>query len=389
MNDRLKAEPVPDLKRRVAARIRELRRVQHLSQAELARRVGIRPGPMNVIEQAQHLPSGRLLCRLADVLAVSTDVLLDRVPGMIASQAPASYGYTLASADGPRAVPVVFSDDPKLKPDACDKVNAIVHAFLALEDLCGVPKRAHIPLYLPFAANETGLEGLVAQVRQALGIGQGVIFDYLELLENAGLRIVFCPLPSKVESVAFYDDANANALIFIRARLNVERQLFELIKRLGTIYLHTRRQYGGVTAPRAGREVLDDVHAARKFAALFLMPAAAVCASVDQLGIAPGEWTYELLLRIKHRFGVSAHSFLLRLEELHLIAPPLKADFQRRIEAYYRKTGYGEPDASRRILTPNGRLGDLWQVARQRRPRPPELKQIARALSTAGVGLGR
>jgi len=42
------------------------------------------------------------------------------------------------------------------------------------------------------------------------------------------------------------------------------------------------------------------------FAATFLMPSGAVTDTVEQLGIRQKQWPYELLLRIKHRFGVSA-----------------------------------------------------------------------------------
>jgi hypothetical protein len=36
----------------------------------------------------------------------------------------------------------------------------------------------------------------------------------------------------------------------------------------------------------------------------------------DYLGIQKKHWSYELLLRIKHCFGISAEAFLYRLNEL-------------------------------------------------------------------------
>ena len=212
------------------------------------------------------------------------------------------------------------------------------------------------------------------QVRQVLGIGQAVIFDYLELLENAGLRVVFCPLPDKIQSVAYYDARNANAFLIVRNGLNVERQLFELIKRLGSIYMFTRRVYGQLPANEAG--ALDDLHVARQFAALFLMPASSVRASVMQLGVKPDEWNYELLLRLKHRFGVSAQAFLMRLGELNLIDKAGADALRTKIAAHYQQTAYGEPDATRRVLSPNGRLGDLLLIA----SRNPETAEEAREI---------
>ena len=82
-----------------------------------------------------------------------------------------------------------------------------------------------------------------------------------------------------------------------------------------------------------------------------------------QLGLGRDDWTYDLLLRIKHRFGVSAQAFLFRLVELGLITDALAVSFRARIERHYSATSYAEPDSTRRILSPNGRLGDLLLAA--------------------------
>ena len=83
------------------------------------------------------------------------------------------------------------------------------------------------------------------------------------------------------------------------------------------------------------------------------MPKHSVCDTVSQLGIQKKRWSYELLLRIKHRFGISAEAFLYRLNELDLIDPDLVEPLQKKIFDHYHKTAFGEPDFSRRLLTPN------------------------------------
>jgi len=269
-------------------------------------------------------------------------------------------------------------DDPALDKAERAMVDQIIQSFLALEDLCGAQKRAHIPLYVPFSRTTEGIEMWAQQVRQVLGIGQAVIFDYLELLENAGLRIVFCALPGRIQSVSFYDARNANAFLLVRRGLNGERQLFELIKRLACIYMYTRRVYGQLPSNEAG--ALDDKHVARQFAALFLMPSTAVRASVAQLGVKPDGWSYELLLRLKHRFGVSAQAFLMRLGELNLINKKGGEELRGLIEAHYKKTAYGEPDATRRVLSPNGRLGDLLLIALRNPETAEEVTAIGKTL---------
>lgn len=353
------------IREKIGNSIRRLRQIKHISQAELARRIGVRPGPLNTIEMGRHVPSGRLLMKLADELDVSVDDLLGRnnQPTALKDER-ARYFTAEGTTERPYAQPIVLRDDQPLSKAAEKRLDELARSFLELEDICGAQKCATIPLRHPFTADDRGIEILAQQVRTFLGIGHAVIFDYLELFENAGLRVYFCQLPSRIFSVAYYDAINANAFFFINIKMNVERQLFELAKRLGAIYLYT----GGACSPNAQSPgPLDTLRIARKFAAFFLMPEASVRNTIAQTGITPDRWSYELVLRLKHRFGVSAESFIIRLEELGLITELLAKKFKARIRREYKKTGYKEPDGSRRMLSPNGRMGDLMAVAEKSR----------------------
>ncbi len=310
------------------------------------------------------MPSGRLLVRLADHLDVSVDDLLGRAtetPGSLLREKPAAYLCHDSTGGKPYAIPMRLRDDNRLDAETEASLNQLVVEFLNLEDCCGAQKCANIPLRHAFVPDDRGIELLAQQVRQFLGIGHAVIFDYLELFENAGLRVVFSALPAKVASVAYYDSVNSNVFFFINEVHGAERQLFELAKRLGAVYLHT----GGCRD--AMEDKVDTLRIARKFAAFFLMPEAAMRATVAQTGITPDRWTYELVLRLKHRFGVSAESFTIRLEELALITPAIAKRIKTRIRRDYKKTNFEEPGGTRRILTPNARLDDLRLVAGRKR----------------------
>ncbi len=110
------------------------------------------------------------------------------------------------------------------------------------------------------------------------------------------------------------------------------------------------------------------------------MPAKAVSDTVEQLGIQKKHWSYELLLRIKHRFGVSAEAFLYRLDELNLIDPSLVQALKDTIHEHYGKTDFGEPDLSRRLLTPNDRLWDLVLTGKESEEGREEVVEIERVL---------
>ena len=365
LHDSYEQEDDARLRQRIALQVRTFRQLKHLSQSDLARRIGVRPGPMNAIEMGKHVPSGRMLLRLSEALGVSIDTLLGRTEpsGRVYEDRPTYLCGNTPATPQPTAIPMLLRDDVKLDDVSATRVQDLVFEFLALEDACSAQKSATIPLRHPFTTDTRGIELLAQQVRQFLGIGHSVIFDYLELLENAGLRIVFCPLPESQASVAYYDAENANVFFFINEAMNAERQIFELAKRLGAVYLHT----GGARPPGAQADgPRDSLRIARQFAAFFLMPEAAMRATVAQTGITPDRWTYELALRLKHRFGVSAESFVIRLEELALITEPLAKKYKARIRKEYKKTGYKEPDGTRRVLTPNGRLDDLRLIAGRR-----------------------
>ncbi|MEA3417462.1 MAG: hypothetical protein U9R02_15190 [Thermodesulfobacteriota bacterium] len=69
-----------------------------------------------------------------------------------------------------------------------------------------------------------------------------------------------------------------------------------------------------------------------------------------RIGIRQKQWSYNLLLRIKHRFGVSTEAFLYRLDELNLIDPSFIEPLKAKIHKHYGKTDYSELDLSRRIF---------------------------------------
>jgi len=379
-----------DLAIRVGERIRQVRMIQHISQAKLAADIGICAGPLGWIENGKHLASGRVLCRIAGRLNVRIDDLFEE-DTVWESSAP-------AVSD---AVPVVL---PPLDTEADAEALKAAHVVclsvakqvLALEELCGVVKMASIPLYSPFTPTEAGAEHLAARVRQNLGIGDAVVYDYLELFESAGLRVVFMEMPADCETFCGYDRLNRNAFFFINSLLKKqpELQMFRLVFELGRIFWHTRMVCGAAEARAAegGEPVLDETQFASRFASCFLMPASAVLTSVWQLGLTPKARTWAMLLRLKKRYGVSAQRFALRLRELKL-----SWDYTAKIRPrrYLIKKGNGPfflenavSGGNRPQLAMNGRLGDLLVQAEQKAGKDQKaVSAVKRGLRQNGVTL--
>ncbi|MFP4446624.1 MAG: helix-turn-helix domain-containing protein [Desulfosudaceae bacterium] len=383
----------------IGRNIRLLRKQRGWTIASLAAAASMAEVPLGRIERGENAPSAGVLYRLAKVFGVSVDTLFAEGEDILVSR-------QAASTEDP-FIPVRPAE--AFSQTIAQTTREIITAVCMLEDICRAQKQAAIPLNLNFEAGERGLRDLAETVRHYMGIGTSIVFDYIELFESIGFRVVFLPLPKDKPSISFYDMNNRNAFFFIRNRMNPERQLFQLVYGLGRVLMlswteqHGRRpfptgrektppaeeqpQAAAAAAPAAGAsETLEGkpltMHrAARKFAAFFLMPEQAVRATVNQLGIRDDEWSWELLLRLKHRFGVSADAFLFRLRELGLIDLILHERFRERIHDHYQATDFAEPDASRRVITPNGRIWDLVLAARQRRDAAPELKKIEATLT--------
>jgi Zn-dependent peptidase ImmA (M78 family)/transcriptional regulator with XRE-family HTH domain len=342
----------------IGKNIRFLRRQSSWTLAELATRVGMSEGPLGRIERGVNAPSASVIYRLSKVLGVSVNALF----------ADAKQDLHTIRFEGKQDTFLVTigKEDAILPGRVQSAAGDIIEAFQALEDICNARKRAQIPLLIPFDPTEQGMEALSETTRRIMEIQHGIVFDYFELFENQGFRVVVLPMPKDVDSFSYYDPPCQNAFFFLNARKNTERQLFSLAYELGRVFILTYTMQQGLELFASQDEKVPDAHkpftarhGANRFAATFLMPQKSVCDTVRQLGIQKKHWSYELLLRIKHRFGISSEAFLYRLNELDLIDPVLIEPLKQSVYNHYEKTAFGEPDFSRRLLTPNGRLWDL------------------------------
>lgn len=389
-----KTQAERDIAVRVGSRIRQLREIQHVSQIRLATEIGIRAGPLGWIEKGKHLPSGRVLYRLAKQLNV-------RIDDLFQEKNVWETGIPSASDTMPILLPPLdnaVADNAEPVKSAHIICQGVAETLIQLEELCGAAKMAEIPLYVPFRPTEAGAEHLAACVRQGLGVGSAVIYDYLELLENAGMRVVFMDMPEGCSTFCGYDRLNRNAFFFVNSLLKKqpETQVFRIMFELGRIFWYTRKLFGAdaeeaQTALTEG--ALDEATFARRFAAYFLMPACALQKTVWQMGLTPTTWTWEVMLRLKKRYGVSAQGFAQRLQALNLSwcdkqkRSPKHYLFKDEIDAFLAEKGAAvEPGGCRPLLTMNARLCDLLLQAEVRAGKVQKpINTVKRLLRQSGV----
>ena len=358
----------------VGDNIRSFRRSRNWTLAQLASKIGIQEGPLGRIERGANLPSATVIYNLARALDIPIDALF--APDLSQARAKAAETDTVyVSIEPDTAVP------QKSLLLAC---RELMSAFHTLEDILGVQKHALLPLSIPFEPDYAGMEQLAAQIRSAMGMGHAVIFDYLELFENFGLRILLFPFMKSaddVDGLSFFEPVYQNAFFFINSRKSPEKQLFCLATELGKILIFNQMKIRKDTLfpepdSESGPRPINAKRAAKHFAAAFLMPDTAVRTTVGQLGITPDTWTWDLILRIKHRFGISTEAFVYRLKELHLITEESSNTYIQKIKTHYKQTGFGEPDASRRIINANGRFFDLLLTTDRNDTARQEVKEI-------------
>ena len=362
----------------IGKNIRYLRRERGWTLSILAEKIGMNEVPLGRIERSVNAPSASTIYSISKAFNVAVDTLF-------AEEHESLQLHRFEDEKNPFLITINTENffTPKLKSMARD----IIEGFQALEDICAAQKHAKIPLLIPFEANYQGMEKLSFNVRRYMGVEHGIVFDYFELFESQGFRVVAVPMPKKIDGFCYYDPPNQNAFFFINIKNNPERQLFHLAYELGNLLIMTAVIQKKETLEEQinNQKVFDKKpftphRAARRFAATFLMPSDAVIDTVRQLGIQQKQWSYKLLLRIKHRFGVSTEAFLYRLDELGLIDPSLVEPFKIKIHKHYGKTGFSEPDFSRRLLTPNGRLWDLVLTGKELKEGREEVVEIEKLL---------
>lgn len=370
------------------AALRAVRERRGLRQQELAEMAGLTAPQVSSFESGARMPTVRTLRRLAAALDASLDSLFG-------GDAPAP--AAAAETGAPSGLQDLFRtpEEALFAPLAAEGVHRTTRRdayagrlpgeedvrrlerrildYRRLETLCGAFRQSAIPLSLPFRADAEGAEMLAGRVRESLGLGDSIVHDYVSVLENHGVRIVFLPLAEGVESLSFHDAPSDSAFLAVDDSRTAEKQLFRMAVELAWIYLYVRNGRRAVPeAAEANRRF------ANLFAACFLLPRPAVLAFAASLGAGRGDWTYRLVLRVKRHFGVSAEAFAYRLLELGLLSDEALSGILGEIRRHYAANRNREPGEALPPLVRNGRLADLVERARSIPGAADEAAAIAR-----------
>ena len=298
------------------------------------------------LENGRFSPSIRNAERIASALGISLLKLLtspgDEVNVPNATEGEKNRMYT--PIDG--IMPVLKSSDimPGIDSPTKERLQTQIEKARKTETEYSALTPTNLPLSSQVSTSETGAEQLAYELRAHLDIGSAIIHDVIPLFESHGVRVLDAKLPERPGSISFYDTKNKNFTVFIAEQFKQKpwRRDFLLLTEIGRAFLFTRHDHLPCHETARSRRF------AHHFAATFLQPESAVRNAVYNLNLKPEAWTYELLLRMKERFGVSAEAFAIRLKELALITRRKSDGFINQIKQHYASTDHDEPMAKER-----------------------------------------
>ena len=311
----------------LADRIRSLRQARGLSQAVLAKRMGMTPSQLCKIELGHNGLSESSIRRVAEALGVTIAELMGETEtGTQAREKP------VVKTDKGEVVPIMVSDLPaEFIAEVGTHALAFDAQMIGMKEALGVMAQSSLQLVFPYGVDEEAAELLARDMRYSLGVGCVPVSNLEMVLEMRGVRIVRRQYPKQFQSGAFYNARHRSLIIVLNESNTQERNDYRLVYELGAATLFAMTGFKTIRDEGAAHRLL------RRFTAAFLMPEETMRTDVAQSGITPEDWTMELLLMMKARFAVSAEAYALRLESLGLINPELRVKLRDDLRAHYQK----------------------------------------------------
>ncbi|HKZ74251.1 MAG TPA: ImmA/IrrE family metallo-endopeptidase [Steroidobacteraceae bacterium] len=304
----------------IGKRLKLSRTAAGLSLRGLQQKIGslVTAQAIGKYERNESTPGSSVLLALAEALAVPVDYLL---------------------SDGELVLEGVDFRKPALtrrKEEA--RVQALVLGFLerylTVESVLGLPgERWDRPRDAPFPVRSIADADHAARaVRSHWGLGLDPIPDFVELLEERGIKVLAADLRriGGLTARVRRPGKDPVPVIVVNESEWGERQRFTLAHELGHLVMHV--------AP-----AIDAERAAHRFAGALLMPAESLWAAVgrNRSSVSRGE-----LLELKKLYGVSVQAIAYRCRDLGIFGDRLfRTLFRQFSKAGWRTAPYREPFA--------------------------------------------
>lgn len=297
-----------------------LRELEGTSKSSLARDVGVSPATITGWENGARTPSSSNITRLAMRFGVDPDFFSFVSQG---SNPDAPFFRSLRSTS------------------VAERTRSSAYADVVERVINCLEMRVDFPSYSDFGLHgfETP-EDAAAIVRAQLLVGSSPIPNLMDIVEGAGIFVVFGPKSSSSVD-AFSRVCFPNPIVVLNPSKNdYYRQRFDLAHEVGHILLHTSDQAGS-------KEIENE---ANRFAGELLAPSEEIA---NYLPSTTNSGGWGQLRTLKERWGLSMQALLYRARHLGIMSEPAYRNAMKTVS----KLGWrrGEP-GNRSILESPGLL---------------------------------
>ena len=290
------------------SRLRVARQRLGLTRTGLAETSGVSLRSLTNYETGKLTPSDETLHRLSTALSVPIPFFMREDIDVIPTEAASFRKLSKTTATTRDAV--------------------LTNASLAVEFFAVIESKFKLPTPSIPTLEQLTPEQAADLVRHRWNLADRPISNMVHLVESKGVRVSSLPHDhSEVDAFCFVRDGIP--FVFLNTSKSAERQRFDAAHELGHLVLH---QDGKTT----GRTAEDQ---ANEFASAFLMPKAAILASIRNV------YSIDHLIKIKANWRVSLSALTVRLHRLHLLTDWRYRDFCIQIRTRYRDT---EPEGIER-----------------------------------------
>ena len=309
----------------IGSRLKLARSAYGLSLRGLSDRIDSRVSAQAIgkYERNESMPSSGVLRALADALRVSVNYLTG------------DPGISLESVDFRTQEVASRREEDRIKATVLNKLER----YLTIEELLNLPSAQwHKPQSAPYPVMDDLLEADrgASSLRSEWGLGKNPIPDMAELMEDRGIKVLFCEL-SGVDGLTtqVYRDGMPSAhVIVVNQDHTRDRQRFTIAHEIGHMVLD-------ISA------AMDEEKVAYRFAGAFLMPEEVLWSKV---GKHRTDIDWRELLALKLTYGMSVQAITYRCKDLGIISQAL----YRRLFDLFEEDGWRSPP----YMEPLDVLGD-------------------------------
>ena len=291
-------------------RLQAARKARHLTQQQVAESLAVARTTITALEKGERRTRPSELIQLARLYGRPVSQLVG--PREFREDFSVQFRAAVAGAETRQA-------QNELE-QAIQSFQGLCEDYLYLERLNGAPIRRSYPsqYLISGVSPEVAAEDVASSERNRLGIGDGPILNFREILEDdVGVRVFYTELPSRVAGLFAYTD-DLGGCIAVNSRHPEERRRWSMAHEYG--HFLTSRFRSEVTMLTTYERVPAGERFADAFARCMLMPAVGLRRRFNEaLRASGGNVTVAEVYRLANYYSVSVPAMMLRMEELRLL----------------------------------------------------------------------